>query len=383
MLDVSLVVMAAGSGSRLGLPVKKQFLYIDDEPLWLYVTKKISSFYNFKKIIITCDNKEYYEKFLINECEFVNGDEQRQGSLLNALDKVDSKWVLVLDSARFGVEKHIVDNLINEALKGAFDCISPKLDVSDTVIYDDEFIDRSKLMRIQTPQLSKTHMLKKALMSAKTFTDDSSAVKSVGGKIGFISGDEKLEKITFLKDLKLLKDLAYPSSEIMVGTGFDVHEFCTSDKGSKAVDDKALYLGGIKINDNFGLKAHSDGDVVLHALIDALFGASMLNDIGHHYSDKDQKYKDISSSKLLDDAYKMIQGYGFELANADITIMCEKPKLGEYKEKIRKNLCDFFKTHKINVKATTTEKLGFVGRGEGIACIACVGLRYFKWQKYL
>ncbi len=153
-----------------------------------------------------------------------------------------------------------------------------------------------------------------------------------------------------------------------VGIGFDVHPF---------TEESPLYLGGIKIESDFGLKGHSDADVLIHALIDALLGAMGKGDIGELFPDSDQKYKNIRSSKLLDTVVEIMFNNNYTLINADLILLAEKPKIKRYKNKIAKNLSEILKveTTQINIKATTTEGLGFVGRVEGIGAQAVVLLK--------
>ncbi|EAI7262024.1 bifunctional 2-C-methyl-D-erythritol 4-phosphate cytidylyltransferase/2-C-methyl-D-erythritol 2,4-cyclodiphosphate synthase [Campylobacter lari] len=370
MLDISLIMLSAGESSRFNAPVKKQFLRLGEQPLWLYATKNLSSFYPFKQIVVTSSNISYMKKFA-PEYKFVQGGTTRAQSLLNALSMVESEYVLVSDVARVLISKNLFNNIIENHDKA--DCITPVLKVSDTTIYAQEAIDRDKIKLIQTPQLSRTSMLKKALEQSSNFTDDSTAIQAIGGKIWYVQGDELAKKITFKEDLKSL-NLPKPSWDIFNGNGFDVHEFG---------EQRALLLGGVKVHENMGLKAHSDGDVLAHALIDALLGAAGLGDIGELFPDNDMQYKNADSMLLLQSAYTLVQNYGFELVNADITIIAQTPKMKDFKEAIAFNIAKTLKTtpNKINIKATTTEHLGFVGRKEGIAVLASVNLKYFDWMK--
>lgn len=370
MPDITLVMLGAGSATRMQMPVKKQWLRIADDPLWLYATKNLSSFYTFKEIIIVSNECEYSCRFA-PEYKFVKGGETRQDSLKNALKEVQTEFVLVSDIARPVISKDTFDKIINSSHLA--DCIVPVLNVVDTAYFEDTLINREHLKLIQTPQLSKTSILKQALLTDTIYTDDSSAIKAVGGSVWHILGDEKAKKITTKQDLANI-NLKAPACDYFVGTGFDVHKF---EKGYP------LYICGEKLEYELGLKAHSDGDVALHALTDAILGAAGLGDIGEHFADTDPKFKGISSSILLDEAYKLTQSVGFELVNADITIMAEAPKISKFKRKMENNIASILKVKpsRINVKATTTEKLGFVGRGEGISVIASVNLKYYDWKK--
>lgn len=370
MSDISLIMLAAGDSTRFNLGVKKQFIRLGELPLWLYSTQNLSSFYNFKKIIVTSSNISYMKKFAKNY-EFIQGGATRMQSLKNALEFIDSEFVMVSDVARVKISKNLFTRIL-ENIQNA-DCITPALKVADTTLFENEPLQREKIKLIQTPQLSRTALLKKALQSGEEFSDDSTAIASVGGKIWFVEGEECARKLTFKEDLKKL-DLPPPCADIFTGNGFDVHEF-----GEK----RALLLGGVKIHPTMGLKAHSDGDVLAHSLGDALLGASALGDIGELFPDTDMQYKNADSMQLLKQIYTQVRLYGFELVNADITIIAQEPKIGKFKEEIAQNIAKILELpdFKVNVKATTTEKLGFIGRSEGIAVQTSVNLKYFDWTK--
>ncbi|MGH1600579.1 bifunctional 2-C-methyl-D-erythritol 4-phosphate cytidylyltransferase/2-C-methyl-D-erythritol 2,4-cyclodiphosphate synthase [Campylobacter majalis] len=370
MFDITLIMLGAGNSTRMQMPTKKQWLYIDDEPLWLYATKNLGKFYTFKEIIIVSNEGDYMSRFAPNYI-YVKGGATRQESLKNALSHVKSEYVLVSDIARANIPHELLHKIIQNGDKA--DCIVPVLNVVDTTYYQNETIEREKIKLIQTPQLSRTKILSKALQSDTLYTDDSSAIRAVSGSIWQIQGDERARKITTYDDLFKIS-LLPPSKEQFVGTGFDVHEF------AKGYD---LWLCGEKIEYENGLKAHSDGDVALHALTDAILGAAGLGDIGEHFPDNDPSYKGANSLTLLKTAYEKVQSVGFELVNADITIMAEQPKISKFKAKMQNNIAAALNVmpNRINVKATTTEKLGFVGRKEGIAVIATAGIKYYDWTK--
>lgn len=371
-MSVSLVMLGAGNSTRFNLSAKKQWLRTKNEPLWLYVTKKISSMYDFDKVIIVSSKDEISYMSRFGDFTFCKGGNERQESLKNALLHVKSKYVMVSDIARVCVNKKIVLDLINSKTKAT--CIVPALNVIDTIHYKNKPISREEVKRIQTPQLSHTKSLKQALNTKKIFTDDSSAILANGGNVHYINGDEDVYKLTCKEDLKRLTCLKSPSSNTFVGTGFDVHAF-----GAK----RKLLLGGIEVHENMGLKAHSDGDVLAHALIDGILGACGMGDVGELFPDTDEKYKNANSMELLRKVYDFVLSVGFTLVNADITIMAQSPKISPFKQEIAKNIAKCLQedTFRINIKATTTENLGFVGRKEGIAVQVGVGLKYFDWTK--
>ena len=375
MLDVTLIMLGAGSSSRFEMPVKKQWLRVGGDPLWLFAAKNLSSHYAFKEIIIASNEEKYMSKFAPTH-RFVKGGATRQESLKNALKLVQSEFVLVSDIARPMISAELFSRIIG-GIQNA-DCVVPALKVPDTVYLGAGVVDREQIKLIQTPQLSRTAMLKSALESGQIYTDDSSAIAAAGGKIWYVQGDENARKITFKDDLAKICGLGAPSSEIYVGNGFDVHAFEEERKEGSFVT-----IGGEKIPFERNLKAHSDGDVAIHALIDAILGAAGLGDIGEHFPDTDDKFKGADSALLLKEAYNLVRSVGFELINADITVIAEQPKLGKFKSAMEVNIANALNLtpSRINVKATTTEKLGFTGRGEGIAATASASLKIYDWTQ--
>ena len=372
MSDLTLILLAAGSSSRFDLNVKKQWLRIEHKPLWQFVAQNLQETELFTKIIITssADDIEFMKSYA--DFTFVKGSTTRQKSLKNALQEVDTKYVLVSDIARACIGKDFLGEIVSQ--KSLSDCVVPFLKVTDTIVYDNETIDRDKVKRIQTPQLSNTAALKAALDTDEDFTDESSAIVANGGTREFILGDEDAHKITYISDLKKIPCLSKPSSDTLSGTGFDVHAF--DNKGK-------MWLGGVQIESDYGFKAHSDGDVAIHALIDALLGAAGMGDIGMMFPDNDAEFKGIDSKELLRRVIVKINHFGFTIVNVDITIAAEKPRVGRYKLAMRKALASILDidSSRVNIKATTTEKLGFIGRGEGVGVIANANLKYFDWSK--
>jgi 2-C-methyl-D-erythritol 4-phosphate cytidylyltransferase/2-C-methyl-D-erythritol 2,4-cyclodiphosphate synthase len=340
--------------------------------LWLSVTKRFEKSSNFKKIIIVSSavEIEYMRNFA--SYTFVVGGENRQQSLKNTLEFVDTKFVLVSDIARCCVPKKMIKHILKHKNKAS--CIVPVLSINDTLYYDKSPIDREKTKIIQTPQLSRTKLLKKALKSDTIFTDDSSAIASLGKKVYFVKGSNKAHKLTRIEDLKKLSCLKKSKNKNLVGFGIDIHQF---------EDNKKMFLCGVEIDSDFGFKAHSDGDVAIHAIIDALLGASGMGDIGDLYPDNDDSYSDIDSKILLKDTLQRITKFGFVISNIDITILAQTPKISPYKLKMRKTLSDILqlKQNLINIKASTAEKMGFVGRKEGVTVYAVANLTYLRWEK--
>ncbi len=369
--DLTLILLSAGSSSRFGLDVKKHWLRIDHQPLWEFVAYRLQKSEFFSNVIIVASKEEI--SFMKNYADytFVTGGKTRQESLANAMELVKSEFVLVSDIARACIGEDFLERII--ALKGKSDCIVPFLKVTDTIVYENETIDREKVKRIQTPQLSRSDILKKALATETPYTDESSAIVAFGGTREFILGEESAHKITYINDLNLIPCLKAPSSDILSGNGFDVHAF---DDGGE------MWLGGVKIDSEFGFKAHSDGDVALHSLIDALLGAAGMGDIGMMFPDNDEEYEGIDSKELLKRVVSKIYNFGFVIVNVDITIAAQKPRIGKYKLEMRRVIADILNidSARVNVKATTTEKLGFIGREEGVGVTANANLKYFNWK---
>jgi 2-C-methyl-D-erythritol 4-phosphate cytidylyltransferase/2-C-methyl-D-erythritol 2,4-cyclodiphosphate synthase len=367
-LDVTLIVLSAGNSTRFNYPVKKQWIRVKNKPLWQFVADKFNKVYNFKKTIITANEKDVklYEK--ISKYQIIKGDKERQLSLKNALKNVDTEYVMVTDVARPCVRDEIILNLIHSIKDN--DCIVPYIKPVDTIVYENKTLNREKAKLIQTPQLSKTSTLKKALNTDKLFTDERGAIEAIGGKIAYIPGSEEAKKITYFKDLNL-PCLKPPLKITLTGNGYDTHAF---------ERNKKMVLGGVEIDVDYGFKAHSDGDVVIHSLIDALLGAAGFGDIGEFFPDSDNRYKNISSTLLLKEILDTLTYTGYEIINADITIIAQKPKLSNYKTKIQQNLSTLLGAP-INIKATTNEKMGFIGRGEGVAVISTANLTYKDWYE--
>jgi 2-C-methyl-D-erythritol 4-phosphate cytidylyltransferase/2-C-methyl-D-erythritol 2,4-cyclodiphosphate synthase len=368
--DLTLILLAAGSSSRFEFPVKKQWLRIDHDPLWHFVTKRLVSTNLFTKIIITAHHDEVEFMKHYTSYEVISGGATRQHSLQNALQHVTTSYVMVSDIARACIDHELLERII--AQKECADCIVPVLHVNDTVVYRGQTIDRDDVKRVQTPQLSRTATLKKALQSSTVFTDESSAIVDSGGTRAFVEGDTDAHKITYISDLIQLPCIKPPSTQTLMGNGFDVHAF---------EENKPMVLCGTPIASDFGFKAHSDGDVGIHALIDALLGAAGMGDIGMLFPDSDASYENIDSTLLLKEVVTKLHNFGYVITNVDITIAAEVPRLARYKAKMRQRLSEILHVElsRTNIKATTTEKLGFIGRKEGVAVMATATLNYYNW----
>ena len=371
MSDISLIILSAGDSTRFNSNTKKQWLRVENSPLWKYVADRFNSFFNFKETIITANSKDIRLYNKLSNYKIVSGGLSRQESLKNAIRKATGKYVLVTDVARACVTKNMVLDLIEN--KAGFDCVVPFLNVVDTVVYQNNTINRDEVKLIQTPQLSKKESLIKSLDSDEEFTDDSSALKAIGGKINYILGDIQAKKLTFQEDLNSLKCLKKPNQYILSGNGFDVHQF---------ENNRKMFLCGVEIDVDYGFKAHSDGDVAIHSIIDSLLGASGYGDIGEFFPDTDMKYKNADSKKLLTEVVNVLNYTGLKIINIDVTIIAQKPKLLNYKDKMIKKIKKLTKCENVNIKATTSEKLGFTGRGEGVAVISNANIIQKEWYEY-
>ncbi len=369
--NTTLILLGAGSSSRFKTKMKKQWIYTEDTPLWLHVVEHFEKSASFDKIIIVSTKNEINLMKNFASYTYIEGGNSRQVSLTNALQKVTSEYVLVSDIARCCVPSDMIQRIMGAKEEGA--CIVPVLPMVDTLYLENSPIDRDKVKIIQTPQLSVTKMLKKALETETIFTDDSSAIASLGEKVHFVEGSADAHKLTTIDDLKKLSCIKAPSSITLTGFGIDIHSF---------EKNKEMFLCGVRIDADYGFKAHSDGDVAIHALIDALLGAAGMGDIGEHYPDTEESYAGADSKDLLQDTVNKIESFGYSISNVDLTIMTEAPKLLPYKESMRSTLASILGIRKnfVNIKATTAEKLGFVGRKEGVTVHAVANLTYLNWK---
>ncbi|MDO4545799.1 MAG: 2-C-methyl-D-erythritol 4-phosphate cytidylyltransferase [Bacillota bacterium] len=369
---VAVVIAAAGKGTRVGGPVPKQYLKIGGEPVILKTLKVFEALPEVDHIFIVT-NEEYMDRCqgivkdngIRKVDSIVKGGKHRQDSVYNALQEVNRKrpgvaYVLIHDGARPFVNEDVVLNVIRAtAEKGAaVACVAMKNSVRQREKDGSHSVDRKNYYSVQTPQGFKKSALMdaydRALRDGFYGTDDASLVERAGFEVEMVDGDYQNIKITTKEDLPM---------ESRVGTGFDVH---------RLTDGRDLILGGVKIPFKKGLDGHSDADVLTHALMDALLGAAALGDIGRHFPDTDERYKGISSLILLKKVKELLDENFFRIGNLDVTVMAQQPKIGPYVEEMRTNLSHVLDLEKsrINIKGTTTERLGFVGREEGIAAEA-------------
>ena len=367
---VTAVIVAAGSGTRMGASVPKQFLKIRGRTI-LETTVAAFERNPYADSILVLASRDFVGfceelcRPFKKVCGILPGGKERQDTVYEAVRRIpEDQLVLIHD----GVRPFVTDAVIEGVLAGAKSsgAAVPAVASKDTVRQTlgeggSVTLDRKTLFQVQTPQGFDSGILRKAYEAARAEgflgTDDASLVERLGHKILLTEGDYANIKITTREDLPM---------EMRVGSGYDVH---------RLTEGRKLILGGVDISYEKGLDGHSDADVMVHALMDALLGAAGLGDIGRHFPDTDPQYKGISSLKLLEIVNQRLHEAGYELGNADVTIIAQRPKLAGYISQMEENLAAVLGAdiRQINVKATTTEKLGFTGRGEGIAAeAACI-----------
>lgn len=373
--NTTLILLGAGNSSRFctkpTLP-KKQWLRCGDSPLWLKVLEKFCSF-GLMNIILTASKDEC--SYMQNYTSFpvVAGGETRTHSILNALQYVKTPYVLISDIARYNPQSSVIDAIFKMMKDDpSLSCVAPYLPAVDTTLHLSNYLNREAIKLIQTPQLSKTQILTQALQKGD-FGDESSAIAALGEKVGYTLGSPLMSKLTYDYELSSIP-LPPPTKTHFVGQGIDIHAF---EKG------KTMVLGGVQIPCDFGFKAHSDGDVLLHSLTDAILGAIGAGDIGEWFPDTQEAYKNADSKLLLKKIFDFSVCVGYQLVNVDITILAQTPKISPYKEAIKSSLSHLLSLpkHLINIKATTGEEMGFVGRGEGVCVMSCVNMQFFDWSE--
>ena len=382
LVNTSCIVVAAGKGERAGFGINKLFVKLAGISVLSRTLRAVEASGEADEIILVlaAADIELYKQTAAREgacgivAHVVTGGATRAESVKNGLAAIspDAEVVLIHDGARPFVTKEIIENTIEDALKYGSGVISTP--VTDTVkrccgLSAVETIDRSVLRAVQTPQAFKAELIKNAYADGTEATDDAAQFERKYGSVHLTQANSAGQniKLTCREDFILAENLL---SAPRVGTGYDVH---------RLVCGRQLVLCGTCIPYEKGLLGHSDADVAVHALIDALLGAAALGDIGRLFPDSDDKYKDISSMVLLKSTLEACLNAGFKPVNCDITIVCQKPKLAGYIPLMRKNIADtlLLPIDCVSVKATTTEGLGFEGEGLGISASAVAGVKKF------
>lgn len=373
------VVVAAGRGVRMGAAVNKVLLPLCGEPVIRHAVRAFCEADEIDGVVVvaSADETEQMRAALCGlekVCTIVPGGSTRQESVKNGLDALpkEARIALVHDGARPLISRELIARCIRQTE----DCGSAVVcaPVTDTVKVEKDgcvvrTLDRSQLRAVQTPQCFFAGELKAAYEAAArdgvSVTDDASVMEHAGHSVHLLESSEVNFKLTTPEDLRRAEDIIGERKFMQrlprTGFGYDVH---------KLVSGRRLILCGKEIPWEKGLDGHSDADVAVHALMGALLGAACLGDIGRLYPDNDPAFEGADSMKLLADVLRRVKDAGYAVVHADVTIVAQKPKLMPYMDEMRRNLENAMAGAQVNVKATTTERLGFEGRGEGISAQA-------------
>lgn len=374
-----LIIVAAGKGERAGGPVPKQYAQLGGRTV---LRRTIEAFLPLPalaslRVVIAADHHSLYAQATdgLDLPSPIIGGQSRAESVRNGLDALQADAndiVLIHDAARPFIDSDDIRALLSAVGEtGAATLGAP---VADTLRRDDgHYVDRNGLFAIQTPQAFRLGMLRAALAAQDDLqaTDESSIMTAQGVQVTLVPGKRSNFKITTPEDLAMAEALltARTRFETRSGTGFDVHAFA-------AEDAEHIRICGLDIPHTRRLDGHSDADVGLHALTDALLGAMALGDIGQHFPPSDPQWKGASSDRFLRHAVDLVQKAGARIVNLDLTLICEAPKIGPHRTAMQAEIARIcgLAPHRVSVKATTTERLGFTGRQEGIAAQAIANL---------
>ncbi|MFC3310878.1 bifunctional 2-C-methyl-D-erythritol 4-phosphate cytidylyltransferase/2-C-methyl-D-erythritol 2,4-cyclodiphosphate synthase [Blastomonas aquatica] len=378
------LIVAAGQGLRAGGDIPKQFADYQGKPLLRHSAEAFEAWDAAPAIFVVIGEGQaaLAEAALaeLNDIFFVTGGTERSDSVRLGLLAIAARGgadrVFIHDAARPQLSVDVLDRL-NVALDQNPGAV-PVLPVVDSIARGadgviEQAVERAHLWRIQTPQAFHFDAVLAAHLawpSDQAATDDSQIARAHGLAVALVEGDEALAKITFAEDFAVPHAPVPPSAPSMMvrtGIGYDVHRLASGEE---------LWLGGIRIEHDKGLAGHSDADVALHAITDALLGALALGDIGEHFPPSDPQWRGADSAQFLAHAASLVKAKGGTIANIDLTIICEEPKIGPHKASIQQRIANILQLRpdQIGVKATTTERLGFTGRGEGIAAQAAASI---------
>jgi len=358
------VVVAAGAGLRAGQPVPKQFARWRGKPVVRHSVERLVSAGCAPVIVCIPEGAENIAAQALAglPVRFVTGGATRQLSVRAGLECLAAdapERVLIHDAARPILPRSVIDRLV-AALASASGAI-PVLPVVDSLcLADGTPADRAAMRRVQTPQAfryAEIRAVHDAWNGLAEAGDDAQVAQAAGLSVALVEGDEALHKLTFGSDFT-------PALQpFRIGTGYDVH---------RLTEGEELWLCGIKVEHSHGLAGHSDADVAIHALVDALLGAVAAKDIGAHFPPSDPQWKGAASGQFLAHAAALVREAGYEIGNVDLTIICEAPKIGSHRDAMRRQLAEVLGVDMdaVSVKATTTEGLGAAGRREGIAAQA-------------
>jgi 2-C-methyl-D-erythritol 4-phosphate cytidylyltransferase/2-C-methyl-D-erythritol 2,4-cyclodiphosphate synthase len=375
-MTVTALIIAAGKGERLGGAVPKQYQMLGGKPVLRWAVEALISHPRIRNTSVVIGQGQ--ESLAAEALEglpvgpLVQGGAERAHSVRAGLDAIGGDAVLVHDAARPFCPPPVIDCLL--AQLEFFDGAAPVLPVSDTLARSSgqlgEPVDRSNLVRVQTPQAFRLEALRQAYASwsGAAPTDETTVARAAGMSVAAVEGDPALEKLTTAADFRRAEEWVASRLVARSGCGFDVHAFA---------GDGPVVIGGISIPHSRGLAGHSDADVALHAITDALLGAAALGDIGEHFPPSDPQWKGASSDHFLRHAVDLLRARGAIIDHVDCTIIAEEPKVGPHRSAMRDRIAQIagLKSGQVSIKATTTDGLGFTGRREGIAAQAVANIR--------
>jgi 2-C-methyl-D-erythritol 4-phosphate cytidylyltransferase/2-C-methyl-D-erythritol 2,4-cyclodiphosphate synthase len=369
--------MAAGKGERLGGGPPKQFRELGGVPVLRRAVVAFADHPSVRRVRVVVPEGQAEEAYRavgggLGDVEPIAGGATRGESVRNGLAAIDGDAVLIHDAARPFCPAAVIDRLV--AQLEFFDGVVPVLPVNDTLARSadvlGEPIDREGAVRVQTPQAFRLAAIRQAYeqWGGPFPSDDSQVARRAGLRVGTVAGAHHLDKLTTEEDWFRAEEWLADRTRSRTGSGFDVHAFS---------GDGPLILGGIAIPHSRGLAGHSDADVVLHAVTDALLGAAALGDIGTHFPPSDPQWRGASSDLFLIDAAARVGARGGIIDHIDCTIIAEEPKIGPYRDAMRSRIADILgiDVGKVSIKATTTDGLGFTGRREGIAAQVVATIR--------
>jgi 2-C-methyl-D-erythritol 4-phosphate cytidylyltransferase / 2-C-methyl-D-erythritol 2,4-cyclodiphosphate synthase len=373
------LIVAAGRGERVGGPVPKQYLPLFGKPMLRWTVEAFLGRVDTIQLVVGAGDEAAYRDAVdgIDLPHPVAGGATRQHSVMHGLEALahhKPDFVLIHDAARPLVSRTTIEGVIVALAAGA-DAAVPLLAVADTLRRKEGgdwiTVPRDGLMRAQTPQGFRFETILKAHRDNKmlALTDDMALAELAGLDIVVVPGEETNLKVTSAKDIAMAELLlAARLGETRTGFGYDVHRFTEGDH---------VWLCGLKIDHDHALEGHSDADAGLHALTDAILGAIGAGDIGMHFPPSDERWRGAPSWKFLDHAASLVRDAGGAIVHCDVTIICERPKVGPHREAMRARIAEILKLDisRVSVKATTTEGLGFTGRREGLAAEAVATVR--------
>jgi len=359
------VILAAGKSKRFHRKLAKQFYNYKNKEIIDYSVEKSLNSNLFKKIVIVTNNLKHLKKKKYSKSiSLIKGGKERSDSSLIALKylkKYKPKNIFIHDAARPNFSIKLLKKIAKNLNKNK--AIVPVISSKDSIKYKIKSqifnLNKDKSFLTQTPQAFKFKELYNLATKEKTkVSDEATLFINNNHKVKFIPGENKNNKITYLSDIE--------TSKTYYGIGFDIH---------KLIKNKRLYLGGVKIPFHSGLKGHSDGDVILHAIIDAILGATRKKDIGTYFPNT-KKFKNIRSPKMLKPIIDNIKKSNFSINNLDINLICEQPKVSKYRDKIINSISKLTSLGKnqINLKGKTVEKLGLIGKEKAIACEVIISI---------